>query len=75
MCALANNFIDFDFTVLMDSVLADRPELDFFLALLSPRAVRLVILAPSIDVCRRRNAMRDPQDRFDLTGTSVSRPT
>jgi predicted kinase len=68
MCSLANNFIDFGFTVLMDSVLADRPELDFFLALLSPRSVRLVILAPGIDVCRRRNAMREPQDRFDFDG-------
>jgi predicted kinase len=64
MCSLANNFIDFGFTVLMDTVLVDRPELDFFLALLSPRPVRLVVLAPGIDVCRRRNAMRDPQDRF-----------
>ena len=33
MCSLANNFIDFGFTVLMDTVLADRAELDFFLAL------------------------------------------
>jgi hypothetical protein len=68
MCSLANNFIDFGFTVLMDTVLADRPELDFFLALLSPRPVQLVILAPGIDVCRSRNAMRDPQDRFDFDG-------
>jgi predicted kinase len=68
MCSLANNFIDFGFTVLMDSVLVDRSELDFFLALLSPRPVRLVILAPGIEVCRRRNGMRDPQDRFDFDG-------
>jgi len=68
MCSLANNFVDFGFTVLMDSVLADRPELDFFLALLSPRPVRLVILAPGIDVCRRRNATRDPRERFEFDG-------
>jgi hypothetical protein len=37
MSSLANNFINFGFTVLMDSVLVDQPELDFFLALLSPR--------------------------------------
>ena len=55
MCALADNFIDFGFTVLMDTVLADRAELDFFLALLSPRQVRLVVLAPGIDVCKHRN--------------------
>jgi predicted kinase len=68
MCSLANNFIDFGFTVLMDSVLVDRPELDFFLALLSPRPVQLVILAPGIDECRRRNATRDPQDQFEFDG-------
>ena len=68
MCSLANNFVDFGFTSLMDSVLVDRPELDFFLALLSPRPVRLVILEPGIDVCRDRNAMRDPQDRFEFDG-------
>jgi hypothetical protein len=37
MCALARNFIDFGFTVLMDTVLTDRAELDFFIALMSPR--------------------------------------
>jgi adenylylsulfate kinase-like enzyme len=55
MCSLANNFIDFGFAVLMDTVLADRAELDFFLALLSPRPVRLVLLAPGVDVCQQRN--------------------
>jgi predicted kinase len=68
MCALANNFVDFGFTVLLDTVLADRAELDFFLALLSPRPVRLVVLAPGIDVCRHRNATRNPDDRFDFDG-------
>jgi chloramphenicol 3-O-phosphotransferase len=68
MCSLANNFIDFGFTVLMDTVLADRAELDFFLALLSPRPVRLVVLAPGIGVCKERNASRDAEDRFDFDG-------
>ncbi len=68
MCSLANNFIDFGFTVLMDTVLADRAELDFFLALLSPRPVRLVVLAPGIEVCKERNASRDPVARFDFDG-------
>jgi predicted kinase len=68
MCALAGNFVDAGFTVLIDTVLADRPELDFFLALLSPRPVRLVVLAPGIEMCRHRNARRDPQDRFDFDG-------
>jgi predicted kinase len=68
MCSLAANFIDFGFTVLMDTVLVDRAELDFFLALLSPRPVRLVILAPGIEACRVRNSNRDPRARFDFDG-------
>jgi predicted kinase len=68
MCCLANNFIDFGFTVLMDTVLADRSELDFFIALMSPRPVRLVVLDPGIDVCMDRNAGRDPEDQFEFDG-------
>src|SRR5688572_21503160 len=48
LCALANNFIDFGFTVFMDTVVADRAELDSLLGLLAPRPVRLVILAPGV---------------------------
>jgi adenylylsulfate kinase-like enzyme len=66
MCCLANNFIDFGFTALMDTVLADRAQLDFFIALMSPRPVRLVVLAPGIEVCKYRNANRDPKDQFDF---------
>src|SRR5688500_138491 len=51
MCSLANNFVDFGFTVLMDTVVADRAELDFLLGLLAPRPVRLVTLAPGPAVC------------------------
>ena len=68
MCSLANNFIDFGFTVLMDTVLADRSELDFFIALMSPRPVRLVVLEPGIDVCKSRNAGRDPEAQFAFDG-------
>jgi predicted kinase len=68
MCSLANNFVDFGFTVFMDTVVADRAELDLLLALLSPRPVRLVTLAPGIEVCEQRNAMRDPDERFEFDG-------
>lgn len=68
MCSLANNFVDFGFAVLMDTVLADRSELDFFIALMSPRPVRLVVLDPGIDVCKDRNAGRDPEARFEFDG-------
>ena len=68
MCALANNFVDYDFTVLVDTVVADRAALDFMLGLLAPRPVRLVILAPGIDACRYRNLRRDPDDQFFFNG-------
>ena len=68
MCSLAANFIDFGFTVLMDTVVADRAELDFMLALLSPRPVRLVTLAPGIEACESRNASRDPDEQFEFDG-------
>lgn len=68
MCALANNFVDFGFTILMDTVLVDRSELDFFIALMSPRPVRLVVLAPGIEVCKYRNANRAPDQQFDFDG-------
>jgi hypothetical protein len=68
MCSLANNFIDFGFTVLMDTVVADRAELDFLLSLLSPRPVRLVVLAPGIEMCRHRNATRTAVERLDFDG-------
>jgi chloramphenicol 3-O-phosphotransferase len=68
MCSLANNFVDLGFTVLMDTVVADRAELDFLLALLSPRPVRLVTLAPGVEVCRHRNATRAPEERFEFEG-------
>ena len=68
MCSLANNFVDFGFTVLMDTVLADRAELDFFIALLSPRPVRLLVLDPGIEVCKARNAGRAVQEQFEFDG-------
>ncbi len=68
MCSLANNFIDFGFTVLMDTVLVDRAELDFFIALMSPRPVRLVVLAPGVEVCKDRNAGRVQETQFEFDG-------
>jgi hypothetical protein len=68
VCALANNFIDFGFTVFLDMVIVDRADLDFFVALMSPRPVRLVVLAPGIDVCKARNAGRPPEQQFEFDG-------
>jgi predicted kinase len=68
MCALANNFVDFGFVVLMDTVVQDRAMLDLLLALMTPRPVRLVILAPGVEVCKQRNASRDSDERFEFDG-------
>jgi predicted kinase len=68
MCVLAANFVDFGFTVLMDTVVADRAELDFLRDRLAPRPVRLVTLAPGVEVCQHRNATRDPDERFEFDG-------
>jgi hypothetical protein len=53
---------------MMATVLGDRAELDFFLVLLSPRPVRLVVLAPGIAECKHRNETRDTGERFDFEG-------
>jgi predicted kinase len=66
MAALAANFVDFGFTVLVDTVVADRAELDRLIGLLGPRPLRLVTLAPGPEVCRRRNATRRPSERFEF---------
>jgi predicted kinase len=68
MCALANNFVDFGFTVFMDTVVQDRPMLDLLLAVMSPRPARLVILAPGVEVCKQRNATRHPDEQFAFDG-------
>ena len=68
MLALAANFVDFGFTVLMDTVVADRAELDFLLALLAPRPVRLVTLAPKRRLAdSERNPVGDPE-RWEFPG-------
>lgn len=68
LCSLANNFSDAGFTSLIDAMIPSRERLDFFLDHLAPRRVLFVVLAPGIDVCRYRNTIRDPQDRFDFDG-------
>jgi hypothetical protein len=68
LCALANNFSDAGFTPVIDWVIPDREQLDFFVSLLPVRQVLFVVLAPGIDVCQYRNATRDPRERFDFDG-------
>lgn len=68
LCSLANNFIDFGFTVLMDQLVVTPSDLDFLVGLLAPRPVRLVTLAPGVEVCRHRNATRDPDESWEFAG-------
>ncbi|MFD6417228.1 AAA family ATPase [Streptomyces sp. NPDC060194] len=68
LCALANNFGDAGFTVLVDAVLPSRADLDFFLAELRSHHVQLVVLDPGIATCRYRNTVRAPSERFDFDG-------
>ncbi|GAA2307173.1 AAA family ATPase [Streptomyces violaceusniger] len=68
LCTLANNFSDAGFTPVIDWVIPDRKQLDFFVSLLPARQVLFVVLAPGIEVCRYRNTIRDPQERFDFDG-------
>ncbi|MDT0341451.1 AAA family ATPase [Streptomyces litchfieldiae] len=68
LCTLANNFADAGFTPVIDCVIPTREQLDFFLTLLAPRPVLFVVLAPGSEVCRYRNTIRDPEQRFDFDG-------
>jgi chloramphenicol 3-O-phosphotransferase len=64
LCALAVNFADSGFTPVIDSLIPDRGQLDFFLHALSPRPVLLIVLAPGVAVCRHRNAVREQEEQF-----------
>ncbi|MEU0194934.1 AAA family ATPase [Streptomyces afghaniensis] len=68
LCTLANNFSDAGFTPVIDWVIPNREQLDFFVSLLPARQVLFVVLAPGIEVCQYRNTIRDPQERFYFDG-------
>ncbi|MGA5135295.1 AAA family ATPase [Streptomyces olivoreticuli] len=68
LCMLANNVSDAGFTPVIDWIIPDRRQLDFFVSLLPARQVLLVVLVPGIEVCRHRNTIRDPHERFDFDG-------
>ena len=68
LCALANSVSDAGFTPLIDVVIPDRAQLELLVSLLPARNVLFVVLAPGIEVCRYRNTIRDPRERFDFDG-------
>lgn len=68
LCSLATNVAAAGFQPIIDSVIASRRRVDLMLEQLKPLDVVLVVLAPSIESCRTRNAHRDPRERFDFDG-------
>lgn len=56
--ALAANFHDNDFTVIMDGAVPDRHSIDTLRASLAPRPLTLVVLAPPISVSVERDRTR-----------------
>lgn len=64
----SRQLIDFGFTVFMDQLVTERAELNLLVGLLAPRPVRLVTLAPTVEVCQRRNATRDPDESWEFEG-------
>lgn len=68
LCALGNNFIDSGFTVLMDQIVVNVAGLESLVGLMTPRPVRLVTLAPSVQVCQHRNATREPDESWEFDG-------
>jgi adenylylsulfate kinase-like enzyme len=68
LCQLAVNFVDAGFTPVIDWIVPDRQQLDQFRNALGARRLVVVVLAPSIEVCQYRNAIRDPEDQFFFDG-------
>ncbi len=68
LCGLAANFADAGFTPVIDWVVPDRQQLDLYREALSRRRLLVVALAPGIDICRYRDAIRDPQEQFSFDG-------
>lgn len=66
--ALAENFTDAGFDVVVDCVVPDRAHLGRLVACLPHRPTELVVLAPGPATCRARNASREPGERFGFDG-------
>lgn len=66
LSALAANFAGHGFTPIIDWVVPDRGQLDFYRQALHPHPLLLVVLAPTSDVCRHRNTLRPPHEQFEF---------
>lgn len=65
MYSLVDAFATAGLVSVVDGVVGDRGKLEEMLELLRARPVMLVTLDPGTPVCRRRNAVRNPDDRVD----------
>ncbi|TDD68816.1 AAA family ATPase [Actinomadura rubrisoli] len=66
LCALAASFARDGFTPVIDHVVPDRDVLAFMAGGLRPLPVMFVVLAPPLEVCRRRNLARPARERVDF---------
>lgn len=65
LVSLARNCAEAGFTPVIDWILPDREQFDFFADQLAPLPVWVIVLAPRAEVCRERNLHRDEVFAFD----------
>lgn len=68
LCDLAANFADARFTPVIDWIIPDAEQLQFFLEALHPLPVLLVVLSPGSEACRLRDRDRNPGEQFPFKG-------
>lgn len=68
LCTLAANFADASFQPIIDAVIDSRRRVDEIVEQLAPLRPVLIVLAPTIETCRTRNAHRDRREQFDFDG-------
>ena len=73
VCSVADNFAAAEFTPVIDHVIETREELTFIAGRLFARPLMLVVLAPSIEVARERNANRPRQEQVDYDFSPLAR--
>lgn len=68
LCSLATNVAAAGFQPIIDTVIDSRRRVHRMFEHLAPLDPLLVVLAPTIETCRTRNAHRDLVERFDFDG-------
>lgn len=68
LCQLAANYVDGGFTPVIDWILPDREQLNFYRETLAPRRLLLLVLAPSTDVPNTATTIRHPDEQFFFDG-------